>query len=93
LPNVPPEPDYKTLIIDRFSNPEVGDTIHQLCLDGSNRQPKFVIASLRDCLARGQDASGLLLLSAIWCRYCFGETESGTHIPPNDPDWDRLQRT
>jgi mannitol 2-dehydrogenase len=98
LPNVPPVPgvdfsDYKTLIIDRFSNSEVGDTIRRLCLDGSNRQPKFVIASLRDCLASGQDASGLMLLSAMWCRYCFGETESGTHIPPNDPDWDLLQRT
>jgi mannitol 2-dehydrogenase len=27
----------------------------------------------------------------MWCRYCYGETESGEAIPPNDLSWDRLQ--
>ena len=27
----------------------------------------------------------------MWCRYCYGESESGKTIPPNDPSWDRLQ--
>ena len=36
-------------------------------------------------------AEGLALVSALWCRYCAGETDSGTHIPPNDPNWDALQ--
>ena len=27
----------------------------------------------------------------MWCRYCYGESESGKVIPPNDPSWDRLQ--
>ena len=31
-------------------------------------------------------------MSALWCRYCFGETESGKAIAPNDPSWDRLQK-
>ena len=30
-------------------------------------------------------------MSALWCRYCYGETESGKPIPPNDPNWERLQ--
>ena len=34
---------------------------------------------------------GLALVSAMWCRYCYGESESGKTIPPNDPSWDRLQ--
>ena len=34
---------------------------------------------------------GLALVSAFWCRYCYGETDSGAPIPPNDPSWDRLQ--
>jgi len=28
----------------------------------------------------------------MWCRYCYGESESGKVIPPNDPNWDRLQK-
>lgn len=97
LPFVPPVPDtdlgdYKRLILDRFANPEVADTIRRLCLDGSNRQPKFIVPSLRDNLAAGRDANGLILLSALWCRYCQGETDDGTAIAPNDPAWEALQR-
>ena len=34
--------------------------------------------------------SGLALVSALWCRYCAGATDSGAAIAPNDPSWDRL---
>jgi len=96
IPYVPPVPDtniaeYYKLIVARFSNPEVADTERRLCLDGSNRQPKFIIPALRDALAAGGRIDGLALVSALWCRYCYGVTDSGTHIPPNDPNWDYLQ--
>ena len=26
----------------------------------------------------------------MWCRYCYGTTESNRDIEPNDPNWDRL---
>lgn len=96
IPHVAPVPgvspaDYLDLIMMRFSNPEIADTTARLCLDGSNRQPKFIVPSLRDTLASGGDANGLLLLSAFWCRYCAGQTDSGVEIPPNDPDWDALK--
>ncbi len=35
--------------------------------------------------------TGLALVSALWCRYCAGVTDSGAEIAPNDPDWERLQ--
>ncbi|MFN4204326.1 MAG: mannitol dehydrogenase family protein [Tabrizicola sp.] len=95
IPYIPPVPDtdlgdYYRLIVERFSNPEVADTERRLCLDGSNRQPKFIVPSIRDALAAGGSVEGLALVSALWCRYCFGQTDSGTPIPPNDPDWDAL---
>ncbi len=95
LPIVPPVPgtdlnDYKILIIERFSNPEVADTVRRLCLDGSNRQPKFIIPSIRDAYRMGTPCDGLILLSALWCRYCHGEDETGAEIAANDPNWDML---
>ena len=95
LPIVPPVPntdldEYYASIISRFSNPHVADTVRRLCHDGSNRQPKFIIPSVRDCLSEGSNVNGLALASALWCRYCFGETESGALIEPNDPSWDKL---
>ena len=97
IPYVAPVPDtdlnaYYDLIRSRFSNPEVADTERRLCLDGSNRQPKFIIPSLRDALAAGGKIEGLALVSALWCRYCAGTTDQGTVIEPNDPDWTNLQR-
>jgi mannitol 2-dehydrogenase len=83
--------DYKALILKRFSNPDVADTIRRLCLDGSNRQPKFIIPSIRDNRARGVVPDGLILLSAMWCRYCEGTTDGGAVTAPNDPNWDMLQ--
>ena len=37
------------------------------------------------------ESIGLILLSALWCRYCYGELEDGTQIEPNDPNWDALR--
>lgn len=96
IPTVAPVPDtdlhdYYRLIVRRFANPKIGDTIRRLCLDGSNRQPKFIVPAVRDRLAGGKSVDGLALESALWCRYCFGTTESGASIAPNDPNWDRLQ--
>lgn len=95
LPIVPPVPNtdigrYFGEIKRRFANPKIGDTIRRLCLDGSNRQPKFIVTSIRDRLAAGAPVTGLALESALWCRYCAGETDDGTPIEPNDPNWDML---
>lgn len=96
IPVVPPVPDtdldaYRRKCAQRFANPRIGDTIQRLCLDGSNRQPKFILPSVEDRLKSGAPVTGLALVSAFWCRYCYGVTDSGTPIAPNDPNWDRLQ--
>jgi mannitol 2-dehydrogenase len=98
IPTVPPVPgtdidDYFALIDKRFSNPTIGDTIRRLCLDGSNRQPKFIIPTIADRLKAGKSIGGLALESALWCRYCYGVTDSGAIIEPNDPNWDRMTAT
>ena len=85
--------DYRRLIEQRFSNPKIGDTIRRLCLDGSNRQPKFIVPTVLDRLKAGASIEGLALESALWCRYCHGTTDSGAAIEPNDPNWERLVRT
>ncbi|MFZ1963749.1 MAG: mannitol dehydrogenase family protein [Roseiarcus sp.] len=93
---VPPPPGvdleaYRLKVAERFANPKIGDTVARLCLDGSNRQPKFILPTVVDRLKAGASIRGLALVSALWCRYCYGVSESGKTIPPNDPSWDRLQ--
>lgn len=95
IPVVPPVPDtdlhdYLALCQRRFANPKIGDTVRRLAFDGSNRQPKFIIPSALDRISVAQSVTGLALVSALWCRYCYGMSDSGAVIEPNDPSWDRL---
>ncbi len=83
IPNVSYDA-YREKVAERFSNPRVGDTIPRLCLDGSNRQPKFILPTLRQALIENRPCSGLALEVALWCRYCAGVNEAGDPIAPND---------
>ncbi len=97
IPCVPPVPntnlqDYFALIERRFLNPKIGDTIPRLAQDGSNRQPKFILPSTADRLAAGKSITGLSLVSALWCRYFEGMSDSGKQIAFNDVHAERLQK-
>lgn len=76
--------DYLDTIMERFSNSAVGDTIPRLCLDGSNRQPKFILPTIQDRLNQGQSITGLALEIALWCRYCLGKDEAGNALEIED---------
>lgn len=82
--------EYLSVVCTRFSNPTIGDTIRRLCFDGSHRQPQFILPTILDRLARGNTTEGLALVSALWCRYCYGADESGKKIEENDPAWKTL---
>lgn len=85
MPTVPGIPGvdfeaYYRKIVERFSNPAIGDTIPRLCLDGSNRQPKFILPAVRDRLKAGLPVDGLALEVALWCRFCAGTDDAGKPI-------------
>jgi mannitol 2-dehydrogenase len=90
IPMVPPVPDtdltqYYLQVKGRLQNPGVGDTISRLCFDGSNRQPKFILPTIRERLKQGLTIEGLSLVSAMWCRYLQGRSDSGRDIQIDDP--------
>jgi len=82
--------EYWETVQKRYKNPTLKDSIDRNCEDGSDRQPKFIVPPIRANLEEGNDVDGLALVSAMWCRYCLGETEDGTEIEPNDQRWDEL---
>jgi mannitol 2-dehydrogenase len=95
IPVVPPVPNtdlnaYFKKVESRLFNPKIADTIPRLAQDGSNRQPKFILPTTADRLRRGEDVVGLSLVSALWCRYFAGTTDSGKAITFNDGSADRL---
>ena len=82
---------YFAKACERFSNPKIADTIPRLCLDGSNRQPKFILPSIVDRLKQGLAVDGLALEVALWCRYCAGSDDAGNTIEVVDENARRLQ--
>jgi mannitol 2-dehydrogenase len=76
---------YKDQLIERFSNPEVRDTLARLCADTSNRIPKWMVPVIRENLAQG---NGVILSASIvasWARYAEGVDEEGQAIEVVDP--------
>lgn len=61
--------DYIASLIERFSNPGVGDQIERLCLDGSAKFPKFLLPTIRAQLVGDVRIERSALALAGWCEY------------------------
>jgi mannitol 2-dehydrogenase len=82
--------DYKDTLIERFSNPEVRDTIARLCAESSDRIPKWLLPVVRAQLARGGEIARSAAIVASWARYAEGVDEQGEPIEVVDRQRERL---
>jgi mannitol 2-dehydrogenase len=71
---------YKRTLIERFSNPEVRDTIARLCAESSDRIPKWVLPVIREQLERDGEIRRASAIVASWARYAEGVDEQGQPI-------------
>lgn len=60
---------YKDTLIERFSNPNIKDSLVRICSESSAKFPKFIIATVHENLAAGRDCSLAALVIATWCLY------------------------
>lgn len=81
---------YKAELIERFSNPEVRDTVARLCAESSDRIPKWLLPAARDQLAADRPVRLSAAIVASWARYAEGVDESGASIDVVDPLRDQL---
>ncbi|MGH8862456.1 MAG: mannitol dehydrogenase family protein [Jatrophihabitantaceae bacterium] len=77
--------DYVDELVTRFGNPHIRDTLPRLCVDGSERIPKFLLPVLRFNIARLGPIERCATILACWARYCEGTDEHGTPIDVLDP--------
>jgi mannitol 2-dehydrogenase len=68
---------YANQLIERFSNPEVRDTVARLCSNASDCIPKFLLPVIRQRLAVGQPVTRSAAVVATWARYAEGTDENG----------------
>jgi mannitol 2-dehydrogenase len=84
-PTLPPVPgvdltEYKHTLVERFSNPEVRDTLARLCAQSSDRIPKWLLPVIREQLATGGEIRRSAAVVASWARYAEGTDEQGQPI-------------
>jgi mannitol 2-dehydrogenase len=84
-PTLPPVPgvdltEYKHTLIERFSNPQVRDTIARLCAESSDRIPKWLLPVVRQQLETGGEIRRSAAVVASWARYAEGVDEAGQPI-------------
>jgi mannitol 2-dehydrogenase len=94
-PTLPPVPGvdldgYKHTLIERFSNPQVRDTIARLCEQSSDRIPKWLLPVIRQQLATGGEIRRSAAVVASWARYAEGVDEEGQPIEVVDRRRDSL---
>ena len=96
LPTLQPVPgidfdEYFKVVIQRFSNPEVGDTISRLCSDSSNRLPKFILPIITANFDSNRLCPGLTMVVAFWCLYCAASADqNNTNITLIDESSEKL---
>lgn len=72
--------DYKATLIERFSNPEIRDTVARLCAESSDRIPKWLLPVVRTNLQSDGPIALSAAVVASWARYAEGVDEHGEEI-------------
>ncbi|NIA71773.1 mannitol dehydrogenase family protein [Pelagibius litoralis] len=85
---LPPGADlesYKQALIERFANPGLQHRTWQIAMDGSQKLPQRLLATIRDRLRVGAAIDLLALAVTGWMRYTAGHDEAGAVIDVRDP--------
>ena len=76
---------YQEALVERFGNPALPHRTQQIAMDGSQKLPQRLLATVRDNLAAGRPIELLCLAVAGWMRYVSGSDEAGRQIKVSDP--------
>jgi mannitol 2-dehydrogenase len=101
LPYVEPPPgvslaNYETMIVERFSNPAIGDQLLRVGGDGASKLPIFHSKTIATLVAAGADLRREAFLLGCFARYLLGRDDNGSEFPVFEPvlttvDWEQIR--
>jgi fructuronate reductase/mannitol 2-dehydrogenase len=94
-PNLPEVPgvdlgEYQATILERLSNPKMGDELVRLGRRGSSKIPNYILPSIAAAAEHGTPSGLLCLAVAGWMRYLRGYDYAGEEVPVVGPLTGRL---
>ncbi|WP_188063937.1 mannitol dehydrogenase family protein [Sphingobium sp. KCTC 72723] len=84
----PPELDvaaYRTQLMARFDNPTLRHRTRQIAMDGSQKLPQRLLATIAARIDAGQGIDALTLAVAAWVRWQAGQDDLGEAHVVDDP--------
>lgn len=82
---------YRDALIERFANPHLRHSVHQIATDSSLKIPLRWVPSIQAQLARGASVERHALATAVWLRHGLAVDEQGQAYTVNDPQAQWLQ--
>ncbi len=82
--------DYRDALIQRFGNPYLKHSVHQIATDSSQKIPQRWPPSILGQIAKGQSFEHHALAAAIFLRYTLAVDEQGHAYTLNDPQAESL---
>ncbi len=82
--------DYRDALIQRFGNPFLKHSVHQIATDSSQKIPQRWPPSVLGQMAKGQSFEHLALAAAVFLRYTLAKDEQGKAYALNDPQAESL---
>ncbi|PHI20790.1 mannitol dehydrogenase [Lewinellaceae bacterium SD302] len=85
--------DYINSLLERFSNPNIKDSVSRICAESSAKLPKFLIATIHENLAGGGSIKFATLVIAAWCYYSDKQAdENGQPLEVKDAMKEQLHQ-
>ncbi|HET9977129.1 MAG TPA: mannitol dehydrogenase family protein, partial [Burkholderiaceae bacterium] len=76
---------YRLELLARFANPALAHRTVQIAMDGSQKLPQRLLATVRDRIAAGQPVARLAFAVAAWLQHLRGLDEAGRPFKIDDP--------
>jgi fructuronate reductase len=76
---------YRADLMGRFANSALQHRTCQIAMDGSQKLPQRLLATIAERRAAGQSADALALAVAAWMRWQAGRTDTGESFTVDDP--------
>ena len=61
--------DYRDVVLDRFSNPNVEDTNQRVVMDGYSKIPGFILPTISEALEAGRSIDAVAILPALFLAF------------------------
>ena len=92
IETLPPEvsgaEDYARALIARFQTPEIKHELRQIAMDGSQKLPYRILATMRDRHLKGLSSPALEKALVAWSTFCRAEMQAGRRL--QDPMADEI---